>query len=145
MDYRAQPSALPVDRTILVVTFRGQVHRLDRDTGAIVWTNELKGGGYDEAFLAVGFGVVIVSTSTSKVFCIDYLTGATRWEAATSSMGRATILIEPTQIICCKEGYIDCFSPDGGMLWRQPMAGTGLGRAALGLPGNVAQADDGHD
>ena len=73
---------------------------------------------------------------------IDYLTGVTRWRKSTKDAGRATILIEPDQILCMKNGFVDCFAPDGRLLWHQPLDGQGLGRGALGYPGNVAQADD---
>jgi outer membrane protein assembly factor BamB len=142
MDYRANAAPLEPDRSILVVALNGYVYGLDRVTGEARWQNGLPGGGTEEVFLAIGYGAVVVSALGSKLFCLDYLTGQTRWEQTTQRSGRATVLVEPEQIVCAKGGYVDCFSPDGRLLWQQPLKGAGLGRMALGYPGNVAQADD---
>jgi hypothetical protein len=142
MDYRANAAPLPPDRSILVVALSGHVYGIDRTTGDIRWHNGLAGGGTDEVFLAIGYGVVVVSAFGSRLFCLDYLTGQTRWEHTTHTTGRATILLEPDQIVCAKGGYVDCFSPEGRLLWQQPLKGAGLDCMALGYPGNVAQADD---
>ena len=142
MDYRASAGAPEPDRSILVVGIHGKVLGLDRATGQIRWSNDLRGGGYGEVFLAVGYGVVIASAVGAAIYCLDYLTGETRWSDSTQASGRATIVIEPDQIVCSKGGYVDCYTPDGTRLWQQPLSGQGLGRVALGYPGNVAQADD---
>jgi outer membrane protein assembly factor BamB len=141
-EYRDNAAPLPEDRSILVVAQNGRVYGVDRVTGAVRWENNLDGGGYGEVFLCVGYGVVVVSAFGSKLFCLAYLTGTTRWEQRTSASGRAAIVIEPDQIVCAKGGYIDCFAPDGQKLWEQPLSGAGTGRGALGYPANVAQADD---
>lgn len=144
MDYRANAAPLEPDRSILVAALDGHVYGLDRTTGEVRWHNGLPGGGTDEIFLAIGYGVVVVSAHRSRLFCLDYLTGETRWEHTTQTAGRATIVVEPDQIVCAKGGYVDCFSPDGKLLWQQPLRGAGQGRIALGYPGNVAQADEVH-
>jgi hypothetical protein len=142
MDYRANAAPLEPDRSILVVALSGNVYGIDRASGEVRWSNDLRGGGIAEVFLAIGYGVVVVSAFGSRLFCLDYLTGQTRWEHTTKTTGRATILLEPDQIVCAKGGYVDCFGPDGRLLWQQPLKGAGVGRIALGYPGNVAQADD---
>ncbi len=142
MDYRAAPETSAPDRSLLVVGLAGNVYAIDRATGELRWHNELKGGGYGEVAIAVDYGVVIASAGSAMVFCLDYLSGAVRWKHATQSPGRATILIEPDQIVCAKGGYVDCFTPDGNQLWGQPLRGAGAARVALGYPGNVVQADD---
>jgi hypothetical protein len=76
------------------------------------------------------------------VYCLDCLIGVERWRQPTHSSGSETIVIEPDHIVCAKGGYVDCFAPSGAPLWSQPLSGYGLGRSALGYPGNVAQADD---
>lgn len=142
MDYRENADRPAPDRSILVVALNGHVYGLDRATGALRWHNELAGGGMGEVFLAVGYGVVVASAVGAKLYCLDYLTGETRWVQNTKASGRATVVIEPDQIVCAKSGYLDCFAPDGNALWSQPLKGAGMGRVALGYPGNVAQADD---
>lgn len=140
MDYRASAEAPKPDRSVLVIGLNGNVFGLARDTGEIRWRYD--GGGTGEVFIAVGYGVVVVSSNDATIACLDYLTGAPRWVTRTRAGGRATILIEPEQIVCAKNGYIDCFAPNGTPLWQQPLEGAGLGGTALGYPGNVAQADD---
>jgi outer membrane protein assembly factor BamB len=141
-EYRDAPKPLPVDRSVLVVGLNGRVFGMSRTSGEILWENGLEGGGYGEVALAIGYGVVIASASGRMVFCLDYLTGKTRWEQTTSAHGRASIVIEPDIIICSKNGYTDAFDPRGTMLWSQPLSGKGTGSIALGFPGNVIQADD---
>jgi outer membrane protein assembly factor BamB len=142
MEYRNNAAPLAPDRSVLVVGLRGLVYGLDRVTGAVRWRNSLPEGGLGEVFIAVGFGVVVASARGANLHCLSYLTGETRWVQPTQAMGRATIVIEAAQIVCAKGGYIDCFAPDGTTMWSQPLKGAGLGRMALGFPGNVAQADD---
>jgi hypothetical protein len=142
MDYRANAAEPQPDRSVLVVGLSGHVYGIARATGELLWANNLRGGGFGEVFIAVGYGVVIASAGGAALYCIDYLTGNDRWAVATQASGRATIVIEPDQIVCAKGGYIDCFSPDGNKLWSQPLKGAGVGRIALGYPGNIAQADD---
>lgn len=141
MTDRDSAAALPEDRSVLVVGLRGRVIGLDRMTGVVRWESAKEADG--EVFLALGYGVVIAATSFNKVLvCLDYLTGERRWQVETTGRGRATILLEPDQIVCVRSGYLDCFLPDGRRLWSQPLQGRGEGRAALGYPGNVAQADE---
>lgn len=141
MTYRAPPEVLEPDRSVLVVGTNGRVCGVDRATGSILWNSDLPKGSYGEVFIAIGYGVVIASADGAMIFCLDYLTGAERWRSPTTAGGRATIVMEPDQIVCAKGGYIDCFDPDGHHLWSQPLRGFGVGRVSLGLPGNVAQAD----
>jgi hypothetical protein len=141
MDYRENAAPLERDRSILVVGLNGRLFGLDRASGEPRWFNDLEGSS-GEVTLAIDYGVVIASAAHAALYCIDYLTGVTRWRQFTKDSGRATILLEPDQIVCMKSGYVDCFAPDGRLLWQQPLKGQGLGRGALGYPGNVAQADD---
>lgn len=142
MTYRETEARPEPDRSILVVALAGVVAGLDRASGEVRWKNELRSGGLGEVFIAIGYGAIVASASGAKLFCLDYLTGETRWEAATSASGRTTIVMEPDRIICAKGGYLDCFDPHGERMWQQPLRGYGVGRIAMGFPGNVAQADD---
>lgn len=142
MDYRSSAGPLEPDRSVLVVGLKGRVFGIDRQTGKALWRNDLPGGGGDEVFLAIGYGAVLASAQGPMIYCLDYLTGHERWKWPTHTSGRATILIEPDHIVCAKSGYLDCFSPEGRLLWAQPLYGAGVGRISLGYPENVAQADD---
>ena len=63
------------------------------------------------------------------MYAIERETGQLRWHNELAGGGS-------------KSGYLDCFAPDGTRKWSQPLRGAGTGRAALGYPGNVVQADD---
>jgi hypothetical protein len=141
MEYRESAGELAPDRSVLVVGVSGNVFGIDRATGTKRWHRQLPGNGAELVFVTAGFGVVVASAVAAVVYCIDYLTGELLWEKPTQHKGRATILIEPDQIVCAKGGGIDCFAPDGRRLWRQPLEETGYGRIALAYPGNSAQAD----
>lgn len=145
MTYRDNATGPEPDRSILVVGLNECVIGLDRLTGAIRWEHKIGSGSSlirGEVSLSINYGVVVASGYWNEVVCLDYLTGALRWSVATRQTGRATILLEPDQVVCIKDGYVDCYSPTGQHLWQQPLTGRGVGRGALGYPGNVAQADD---
>jgi outer membrane protein assembly factor BamB len=140
--YREQIAGTEADRSVIIVGLNGSVVGVDRLTGQIRWENKLPGGGNGEVFLAFRYGVLAVSALGGQLFRLDYLTGHILWQTATTSGGRATILVEPDMIICGKGGYVDAFDHAGNLGWQQQLRGKGMGRIALGLPGNVAQADD---
>lgn len=142
MAYREQELPPEADRSILLVGLNGVVVGLDRETGTKRWENQLPGGGTGTVFIAQRYGLLIVSASRERVYRLDYRTGKTVWTKNTSSAGRATIVVESDLIVVAKGGYVDAFDHDGAALWRQPLRGKGLGRVALGFPGNLAQADD---
>ncbi len=130
-------------RDILVAALDGIVVGVDRDSGAIVWRNDLRGAGYAEVALAIRSGRVFLSAGGSTLYCLDYAGGEMLWTAETSGSGRATILVDPPHVIVGKGGRLDCFDDDGNQLWSQALEGLGQGRVALGFPGNVVQADGG--
>lgn len=129
------------DRSIVVVAINGQVAGIDRRTGAEVWRNKMSGGGFGAVDLEVAQGRVFVSASGAALFCLDYKTGRDLWSARTSATGRSTILLDGEQVFVAKQGHVDCFDLHGNRLWSQPLGGMGLGCTAVGLPGNVRQAD----
>jgi outer membrane protein assembly factor BamB len=130
------------DHTLLLVALGGKLVALDHATGAIRWEDGLKGGGYGEVALASAHGRVVASALSAKVFCYRYSTGEELWTATTSSMGRASIVIEGDKIFVSKGGEVDCFSLEGAKLWTQALEGKGVGTAAIGFPGNIVQGDD---
>jgi outer membrane protein assembly factor BamB len=143
MTYRqdAGPPPAEIDRSLLVVGLNGIVVALERATGQLRWRNDLPGHGGREVFLALRYGVLVVSASGNGVARLDYATGALVWEHPTRGSGRATILVEPELIVVAKGGYLDAFDHDGRLLWQQPLEGVGMGGTSLGFPGNVVQAD----
>jgi|JI10StandDraft_1071094.scaffolds.fasta_scaffold118479_2 outer membrane protein assembly factor BamB len=140
--YRGAVVGSEVDCSVVVVALRGAVVGLERATGQIRWDNELVGGGGAEVAIGFRYGVLAVSAAGGLLYRLDYLTGATLWHSPTTSAGRATILVEHDLIIVGKGGYLDAFDHGGRRVWQQKLAGKGMGRLALAVPGNVAQADD---
>ena len=137
--YREQDAPAPA---VLVVGIHGNLVGIDRATGAILWKNGLEEGGYGTVYIALSQGRVFASAGGKRVFAVDMRTGATLWSAETSGYGRATMLVELDEIYVAKSGYLDCFDRYGNRRWTQKLEGLGTGPVALGVPGNVAQADD---
>lgn len=137
--YRGRPDG---DPSIIIAALGGVVLGLDRATGEVRWEHALAGAGAGEVALGFRHGVLVASDAAAVVFRIDPGTGQTLWDAATSGVGRATILVEPELIVVGKGGSVDAFAHHGRRRWSRPLPGPGPGRLALGVSGNVAQADD---
>jgi outer membrane protein assembly factor BamB len=127
---------------ILILGISGQLVGLDALTGAIRWQDGMKGGGYGEVSLAANDELVFASAQSAKLFCYRYQTGELLWAADTSSSGRATIIVEGRLVFCAKAGEVDAFTFTGERQWTQALKGKGIGRIAMGFPGNLVQADD---
>jgi outer membrane protein assembly factor BamB len=132
------------DRSLLIVAMGYHVTAVDLATGREVWRHALSGGGTGAVDLAIHDRLVVACASGARVSALDYATGAVRWSADTTGVeGRATILVDAGRILVAKDGYLDCFDEAGNSVWKQELSGLGHGVAALGLPGNVRQADAG--
>jgi outer membrane protein assembly factor BamB len=125
-----------------VSAFASKLLALDRSTGAIVWKTPLD-VGTQEVEIAVGGGLVVAATHTKLAF-VEYASGklVKVVERAGEYRGRATMLIDGPHIYVGGSGEVACYSQAGDLLWLQPFTGEGFGSMALGLPGNVRQADD---
>jgi outer membrane protein assembly factor BamB len=77
---------------LIFVGLNGYALALDRDTGAIVWTNNEMKSGY--VTLLLDFDRLIVSTS-GYIYCLDPLTGKTLWHNPLKGYGMAA----PTSLI----------------------------------------------
>ncbi len=128
----------------LIVGLQGRVVALDVYTGEVVWHNELQGSGLASVALAVNDDWVFASASAARIFCLNRQTGETVWSEKTTGLGRATILLEPEEevLFVAKSGHIDCFSMAyGEVSWSKDLSKLGKKSVALGLTGNVVQAD----
>ena len=126
----------------LIVALGGRVVGLDTATGETLWHNELQGSGVGFVALAVNDHCVVASASAASIFCLDRFTGEIAWSAKTQGLGRATLLIQESQIFVAKSGYVDCFHLSTGQLeWTKDLHKLGRKSAALGLTHNVVQAD----
>jgi len=126
---------------VLVVALGGRVLGVDAISGEVIWSNEMELGGIAWVALGVDESRVYSSASAKRIFCIDRATGNTLWDRPTSGLGRATIICDESGISVCKSGLLDKFSIDGDLLWSTDLQQYGKGVAALGLTGNVIQAD----
>lgn len=127
------------DRSLLISAFSGQVFALDRATGAIRWEANL--GDYSAVEIFLAEGVVVVATLKHLAF-FDYLTGSLhRTVELPSHAGRSTMLVDGEHIYVGGSGAVACYTLRGDHVWSQPFKGKGHGDVALGLPGNVRQAD----
>lgn len=137
--YRTSAAA---NRSILVSAFSGKVFGLDRATGAIAWSAEIESYG-GEVELAID-GDVVIACSRDRLALFDYLTG--RSIAYVRLVGeharRPTMVVDQGQILVARNGEIACYATNGEAVWLQKFEGMGFGSVALGLPGNVRQADD---
>ncbi len=127
---------------ILILGISGKLVGIDSSTGQVRWENGMKGGGYGEVGIAATTEYVFASAQSAKLFCLRYGSGEELWVVDTSSMGRATIVVEDDRVYVAKSGVVDCFTFDGSCVWTQRLEGKGFGRIAMGFPGNIVQADD---
>ncbi|MBA2545134.1 MAG: PQQ-binding-like beta-propeller repeat protein [Deltaproteobacteria bacterium] len=126
---------------LIVTAAGGKLIGLDPENGAVVWENGLDGGGHGEVALAITEQRIFASASRGALFCLAYPSGTQLWTAKTSSSGRATILVEGPNVLVAKHGHIDCYDVSSGdRRWSSPLPGHGT--VAIGVPGNVVQADE---
>lgn len=116
---------------------------VDRSTGAVRW--ELGDDVVPSVVLEIAIeGNVVIVASHARLAFLDYATG--RIHAVVEIGGdyprRPTMLVDQGQVIIARDGEVTCFTTRGERLWCQPFKGKGLGATAIGLPGNIRQADD---
>jgi len=130
------------DRSILVTAFSGKIFGLDRSSGRIVWSAELESYG-GEVEIVIDSGVIIACTR-QRLALFEYPSGRAIAYVALAGeyAGRPTMVVDQGQIFVARNGEIACYTMHGQALWLQPFEGMGFGSIALGLPGNVRQADD---
>jgi outer membrane protein assembly factor BamB len=133
MSYRDAPPS-----PHLLVTFGRQLHAMDPETGAVVWSNEdVDGGG---SIVVVGSRVVV--TGQSFCTCIDATNGKTLWSQILEIHGRPAVLIEGDRIYIAGGGEVQCLSMTGGRpLWHEPFKGKGNGDTAIALGTQTAHQD----
>ena len=127
---------------LLIVALDGRVVAVDVETGEEEWRSDLPGAGLGPVSLGVTKRSVYASAG-SRLFRLDYTTGETLWEVRLAGLvgRRSTILLDGDRVYVARGGELTCVTPKGELLWTQGLAGTGTGSAALGVPGNVSQAD----
>jgi hypothetical protein len=133
-----------VDSSLLVIAFANQIFALDRATGNVRWEVPFgEQAAHREIELAIIDGVVIAANPFHLMF-VDYASGKVRAkvELAHERKGRPTMLVDGGQVFVCGDASMSCFDMSGKHLWTNPFKDRGRGSVALGVPGNVRQADD---
>jgi outer membrane protein assembly factor BamB len=127
-------------RALLVVAVEGHVCAFDTETGEPVWKNPLRGGGFGAVALEVWAERVFAVPSGKVLYCLDYRTGKTLWATELATSGRATVLVDGERVFGGRGDVVQCFDLDGRSRWVSD-SGVIAGPMAVGLPGNVRQAD----
>lgn len=126
------------DKSILVAAVSGKLVGLDVQTGAVVWEHAIDNGTPQ---LLIGQGLVLAAVGQS-LYCCEYRTGRPMWRAALSAYApRITMILEGDQIYAFGAGVVDAFDRIGRRLWTRPILPGAPASGAIGVPGNVSQAD----
>ena len=131
-----------LDRPLLIIALLDQVIALDRRSGEARWQHKLAQFGSAVEIQIVG-GRVFAVTSNGHLYGFDYLDGSRLFSVKLSGsyLGRPTMLVDADHLYIAKGGEIVCLDFEGKELWFNGLPGKGVGPVALGLPGNVRQAD----
>ncbi len=136
--YRSSRALPPV----LVVAFNTHVIGMDPVSGRRLW--------YWTPLPAVAVGTWRIAIAETRVLvcggslvaCLAYDTGKELWRRE-SPVFAATLLVEGDRFFVAGSGTLAAFDIETGkLLWHEPFKGHGHGPVALGVPGNVVQADE---
>jgi outer membrane protein assembly factor BamB len=129
---------------LICAAFGGKMFGVDRDTGQIRWNVDFSEWNSaivelvltpERAFAFSPHYFVIVNRRTGEVIRKIH-----RKDEAVGQ--RPVVLHDRDRFFIGGMGAVACYSSDGEFLWQQPFKGKGYGEMALGVPGNVRQADD---
>ena len=125
---------------ILVMTIGGTILGIDPRTGDVSWAHELSAVQAPTALVVTA--TRIFACNPPRLVCLEYPTGAKRWSASVARGSCPTILLVGELLyVSSALGHLECFTVEGQPLWHTPLKGRGTGGVALGMPGNVMQAD----
>lgn len=134
--YREVGEASP----ILVSAFNGRVFGLDPRSGAIVWSVLVENGMTVEIVIVQG---TVIAATMHRLAFIEYLSGRALGVVPLGAgyPARPTMVVEGNRIFIGGSGEVSCYAATGQLLWSQKFPQQGIGAVALGVPGNVRQAD----
>jgi outer membrane protein assembly factor BamB len=130
------------DRTVLISAFNNKIFGVNRQNGQLLWQVEL-GAGYGPTVDIAIIDNVVVAVCGATLSFIEYRTGRVYKEVklAGEPSSRPTLLIDGQHVYVASDGELGCYTSAGDLVWFQPFKGHGHGTMALGLPGNIRQAD----
>ncbi len=127
---------------VVVLAIDDRIFGIEPSSGEIRWEHEVIPGITSATTTMLITPTAVFACAGGKLDCVAYPTGELRWTAKVPG-GRAAMLLEGGCLfVATSSGKLDCFTLDGQHLWQNPLKGKGTGYAALGVPGNVMQADD---
>jgi outer membrane protein assembly factor BamB len=128
-----------VDRSILVVAFKGTVFGIDRSSGKIRWELEIDEGGDIELHIE---GKVVIAATASRIVFLEYESGdEIRSGDLPGEGGRPTMIVDEENVYVARAGRVVCYGLGGKAKWQQTFGTRAMGPVALGFPGLTRQAD----
>lgn len=132
----------PADRPILVTAFNRRLFGIDRATGEIRWS-VIREIGDDQIYEIAIDGDIVIAASSTQIGFVDYLSGKVHAIVPIGGDARRPLMVvDGGFLYITTTGQLTCFTTRGQLVWNQPFKGHGYGPMALGLPGNIRQADD---
>lgn len=128
------------DRSILVVAFGRQILGLDPGTGAVRWEYPMKSLLEIELIERDGR---LYCANAMRLVCLGYPGGEPIFDVEIPGEfnNRPSLVLEEGRLFLASGGEVTAFDLDGNVLWHNRLEGRGVGRVALGFPGNFRQAD----
>lgn len=135
----------PPEKSLLVTAFARSVHAIDRATGAVRWSVLPFGASEtgSDVEIAIADGVVIAASEAALSF-IDYATGHVHATVPLPAghPTRPTMIVEAPHIYVSGYKAVWCYTVRGQYVWTRAFPDLEASSIALGVPGNVRQADD---
>jgi outer membrane protein assembly factor BamB len=126
---------------VVVLAISDRILGIDPSTGDVRWDYQIQGAGAHPLSLLITPNRIYAACAPALA-CLEYPTGEPLW-TANVPLGRAVLLLEGGRLyVATGAGKLDCFTLDGQHLWQNSLKGKGTGPVALGVPGNVMQADE---
>jgi outer membrane protein assembly factor BamB len=138
--YRTTVPGLPI-----ICAFNNHVFGLDPATGARLWRFDFAGGlgsGWVVRIAVVGDRVYALGNG--QLVCIQGTTGQVIGRIEVEAATGATLLATEERVLVGGSGTLQCFSPDGRLLWHDGFKGEGASELALAHGGIVVQGDKTH-
>ena len=131
---------------IVVVASEESVSGYDKYTGQLLWHTPLDGSTLNSPDLVIHGHVVLVATNTSKLFCLEYATGAVRWSAPLAKSNvqapQPRIVVHDGHAFVAGHGSLECISLLGEPRWRVKLPDAGTGGSSFGFPAQTRRAPD---
>ena len=123
---------------LMVTAFGGKVFGIDAQTGKMLWKHTVSAETTVELYVCEA---LILAACWKTLVCLENPSGILLWRAELRAAGRVSLLVQGDRIFAAASGEVSCFDRTGALVWTQQFKGEGPAPVAMGLPGNVRQAD----